>query len=122
MKFGVSLAWTTSLPKTLVKNSSIVETKSLFVWGETIISTNFIYLGGLKICVIKNLLKKSSGKFSDKLSKDNPEVLDEIYWGSNYNIDCGPGTDNEDICNRIEGCKYTDYGDGLMLYFNQTLT
>ena len=48
-------------------------------------------------------------------SSDSEDDLD----GGGDN-DCGPGTDNEDICNRIDGCKYTDYGECLPDNYSDT--
>src|SRR4030043_1399206 len=78
IKLGVSLAKTTPFPKIFSPTSTILSTMLLDVDFPGMISRSFIYLGGLKKWVPKNLSSKSLEKPSHIFLIEMPEVLELI--------------------------------------------
>jgi hypothetical protein len=76
IKLGVSLAKTTPFPKIFSPTSTILSTMLLDVVFAGMISKSFIYLGGLKKWVPRNLSSKSLEKPSHILLMEIPEVLE----------------------------------------------
>lgn len=101
---------------------------------ENIIKNLIVYLEYSEVEAIEKailllktlILESDEAKIIDKLFVDQRKRLTMFSSDSDSNLDgggdndCGPGTDNEDICNLIDGCKYTDYGECLPDNYSDT--
>ena len=76
MKLGVSLARITPLPSVVVRNASSESISAASVSGALMISTRYMYRGGLKKWTPQKRDRIAAGTAADNAASDRPEVFD----------------------------------------------